>query len=172
MPHSEISGSMSARNSPELIAACYVLHRLSVPRHSPDALIALDLALPSCTENKPDGVKPAAISRQLSANQLNPVHDKFTQRHIYPCRHDAAAPRSARSLDRSAHNTTLTASAVRIKKTSLHNAKEPSREPSAISRQHSAKSISSGTAPPAPCRPSSAARCPLPADSCQLIAVS
>jgi hypothetical protein len=53
LPHSEISGSMSARNSPELIAACYVLHRLSVPRHSPDALIALDLALPSCTENKP-----------------------------------------------------------------------------------------------------------------------
>ena len=40
--HSDISGSMSARNSPELIAACYVLHRLSVPRHPPNALVMLD----------------------------------------------------------------------------------------------------------------------------------
>ncbi len=37
-PHSDISGSKSARNSPELNAACYVLHRLSVPRHPPNAL--------------------------------------------------------------------------------------------------------------------------------------
>ena len=37
-PHSEICGSKSARNSPRLIAACYVLHRLSVPRHPPNAL--------------------------------------------------------------------------------------------------------------------------------------
>ena len=37
-PHSEIRGSKFARNSPRLIATCYVLHRLSVPRHSPDAL--------------------------------------------------------------------------------------------------------------------------------------
>ena len=41
-PHSEIHGSKSARLSPWLIAACYVLHRLSVPRHPPDALITLD----------------------------------------------------------------------------------------------------------------------------------
>ena len=41
-PHSDISGSKSARNSPELIAACYVLHRLSVPRHPPNALVMLD----------------------------------------------------------------------------------------------------------------------------------
>ena len=38
MPHSEISGSTGARTSPELIAACHVLHRLYMPRHSPDAL--------------------------------------------------------------------------------------------------------------------------------------
>ena len=37
-PHSEIRGSTIARISPRLIAACYVLHRLSVPRHPPDAL--------------------------------------------------------------------------------------------------------------------------------------
>ena len=41
-PHSEIHGSKIARISPWLIATCYVLHRLSVPRHPPNALIALD----------------------------------------------------------------------------------------------------------------------------------
>ena len=38
MPHSEIPGSTIARISPGLFAACHVLHRLSVPRHPPDAL--------------------------------------------------------------------------------------------------------------------------------------
>ena len=37
-PHSEIPGSKFARNSPGLIATCYVLHRLLVPRHPPNAL--------------------------------------------------------------------------------------------------------------------------------------
>ena len=43
LPHSEIPGSPIARISPGLVAACHVLHRLSVPRHPPNALIALDL---------------------------------------------------------------------------------------------------------------------------------
>jgi hypothetical protein len=38
LPHSEIQGSTIARISPWLVAACHVLHRLSVPRHPPDAL--------------------------------------------------------------------------------------------------------------------------------------
>ena len=42
-PHSEISGSKCIGNSPELIAAYHVLHRLSVPRHPPNALVVLDL---------------------------------------------------------------------------------------------------------------------------------
>ena len=40
MPHSEIPGSPIARISPGLFAACHVLHRLSVPRHPPDALVS------------------------------------------------------------------------------------------------------------------------------------
>ena len=40
LPHSEIPGSAIARISPGLFAACHVLHRLSVPRHPPDALLA------------------------------------------------------------------------------------------------------------------------------------
>src|SRR4051794_39816466 len=45
LPHSEIHGSKPARGSPWLIATCCVLHRLSVPRHPPDALQTLDLIL-------------------------------------------------------------------------------------------------------------------------------
>lgn len=41
-PHSEIFGSKSVRNSPKLIAAYHVLHRLSAPRHPPNALKTLD----------------------------------------------------------------------------------------------------------------------------------
>src|SRR4051812_4743532 len=37
-PHSEIAGSKFAHNSPTLIAACHVLHRLYMPRHPPNAL--------------------------------------------------------------------------------------------------------------------------------------
>src|SRR5699024_1699475 len=40
-PHSEISGSMLICSSPKLIAACHVLRRLLMPRHSPCALSSL-----------------------------------------------------------------------------------------------------------------------------------
>ena len=43
--HSEISGSKSIHNSPELIAVYYVLHRLLTPRHPPNALILFSLPL-------------------------------------------------------------------------------------------------------------------------------
>ena len=41
-PHSEIYGSKVAHTSPQLIAACHVLHRLCMPRHPPNALKTLD----------------------------------------------------------------------------------------------------------------------------------
>ena len=40
-PHSEICGSKLMCSSPQLIAACHVLHRLLMPRHSPCALSSL-----------------------------------------------------------------------------------------------------------------------------------
>ena len=40
-PHSEICGSKAMCASPQLIAACHVLHRLLLPRHPPYALIRL-----------------------------------------------------------------------------------------------------------------------------------
>ena len=42
-PHSEICGSKGACPSPQLIAACHVLHRLEVPRHPPCALSSLTI---------------------------------------------------------------------------------------------------------------------------------
>ena len=41
LPYSEIPGSKLACNSPGLIAACCVLHRLPAPRHPPYALSSL-----------------------------------------------------------------------------------------------------------------------------------
>ena len=43
LPHSEIHGSKPILGSPWLIAEYHVLHRLLLPRHSPNALLALDL---------------------------------------------------------------------------------------------------------------------------------
>src|SRR4028118_1868905 len=42
LPHSEISGSKPIPGSPKLIAGYHVLHRLLLPRHPPNALLALD----------------------------------------------------------------------------------------------------------------------------------
>ena len=44
-PHSEICGSKCMCHSPQLIAACHVLHRRLVPRHSPCALSNLTYSL-------------------------------------------------------------------------------------------------------------------------------
>ena len=41
LPHSDIPGSMDICSSPRLFAACHVLLRLLMPRHSPCALYSL-----------------------------------------------------------------------------------------------------------------------------------
>ena len=41
-PHSDISGSKLICSSPKLFAACHVLRRLPMPRHSPYALLCLN----------------------------------------------------------------------------------------------------------------------------------
>ena len=51
--HSDICGSKVVRTSPQLFAAYHVLHRLSVPRHPPNALKSLDALItnvhPGCS---------------------------------------------------------------------------------------------------------------------------
>ena len=59
MPHSEIHGSRPILGSPWLIAEYHVLHRLLLPRHPPNALLALDLTR---KEQGPSRIK-ALLSR-------------------------------------------------------------------------------------------------------------
>ena len=61
LPHSEIRESTSARLSSRLFAACHVLHRLSVPRHPPDALMTLD---PSPSSFSPHAGTNPVVKRQ------------------------------------------------------------------------------------------------------------
>src|SRR3954453_7857355 len=96
LPHSEIPGSTIARISPGLFAACHVLHRLSVPRHPPDALT---LRL-SATPNGKDHIRCSqglhrAIKTGLAARQAK-RHDKTKFRRVSP---KALEP----LLDRSCH---------------------------------------------------------------------
>src|SRR3954465_4103665 len=51
-PHSEIPGSQLVPPSPRLIATYHVLHRLSAPRHPPNALKALDHSHDRCPPPK------------------------------------------------------------------------------------------------------------------------
>ncbi len=52
LPHSEIHGSKLILSSSWLIAEYHVFHRLLLPRHSPNALLALDLI------QKKQGLRP------------------------------------------------------------------------------------------------------------------
>ena len=58
LPHSEISGSKLICSSPKLIAACRVLHRLLMPRHSPCALYSLTCVEENCTPLRPPPSAP------------------------------------------------------------------------------------------------------------------
>src|SRR5690349_19275254 len=80
LPHSEIPGSTIARISPGLFAACHVLHRLSVPRHPPDALTLRLSATPngkdhrdiinSISDSRTDRRGKLSFSRQIPAPKL------------------------------------------------------------------------------------------------------
>ena len=77
-PHSEILGSKLVRSSPRLIAAYHVLHRLSAPRHPPDALTTLDCSYDRCPPGKrPDTIqeRPALdLSIESIACRTHPAH--------------------------------------------------------------------------------------------------
>ena len=70
-PHSDISGSSLICSSPKLFAACHVLHRLLMPRHSPCALISLTYLVLELT------------SSHFSSNYAGST-EFFTQNCIYP----------------------------------------------------------------------------------------
>ena len=60
-PHSDMPGSKIAPISPGLFAGCHVLHRLSTPRHPPDALLLLHQSLQKQTQPKMDPSPPSRI---------------------------------------------------------------------------------------------------------------
>jgi hypothetical protein len=65
-PHSEILGSKLVRSSPGLIAAYHVLHRLSAPRHPPNALISLHHSHDRCP-------RPAASAAETASSSERPL---------------------------------------------------------------------------------------------------
>ena len=91
-PHSEICGSTIARISPQLIAACHVLHRLLAPRHPPNALNSLSLTSPARRINPhrlatarfgpacPTGWSHSTLPRHSSREEVSLT----SQQHFFP----------------------------------------------------------------------------------------
>ena len=95
LPHSEIPGSKGARASPGLFAACHVLHRLSTPRHSPDALRSLaplQQRAPSCKKGSlasgPTAEPPTLRRSRTSAPMAKSERPKTS----IPCLKDRPIP--------------------------------------------------------------------------------
>jgi hypothetical protein len=88
LPHSDIHGSTPARGSPWLFAACHVLHRLLVPRHPPNALIALEIRSdglpsdpgPTMHRNHPHS-KLRMRTLQRTASLIHSAYTRRTHRH-------------------------------------------------------------------------------------------
>ena len=74
-PHSEIPGSMDICSSPRLIAACHVLRRLLMPRHSPCALSSL-----TCSSQAPYRSPPSASLSACDDVSLIPLLLAFHQK--------------------------------------------------------------------------------------------
>ncbi len=94
-PHSEILGSKPVRGSPRLIAAYHVLHRLSAPRHPPNALMTLDRSHDRCSLKATtfENVAPVTQSTIRKTLQTPPSANSKT-----PCQHAGqpdAFPRQA-----------------------------------------------------------------------------
>src|SRR5580704_12710554 len=105
LPHSEIPGSTIARISPGLFAACHVLHRLSVPRHPPDALL---FALEHHTQQQ----KPHFLSRE---NRASPPMRQFSLEDTYRTQSCAPPPRPLRHRLRDAETRTWPRAAGRVR---------------------------------------------------------
>jgi hypothetical protein len=88
-PHSEIRGSTIARISPQLIAACHVLHRLLAPRHPPNALIALISNTHAHTQDQAPR-KCCAVPNKCSATTTSHL---FTTHPSKSAAHAASPPR-------------------------------------------------------------------------------
>ena len=100
-PHSEILGSKLVRSSPRLIAAYHVLHRLSAPRHPPNALKALDRSHDRCPPALGEPSNPYTKGRTIRKTclRISPKTHFACQRirlrapqRLRGCRREAGAP--------------------------------------------------------------------------------
>ena len=79
LPHSEIAGSKAILASPTLIAEYHVLHRLLLPRHPPNALLALDLI------QKKNGSSSATVPSYLADTTADAIRrSRLNQKHTFP----------------------------------------------------------------------------------------
>src|ERR1700736_1851229 len=126
LPHSEIPGSPIARISPGLFAACHVLHRLSVPRHPPDALLsrlitgafpkedalttAAHRAKTPSGPKTPPGSRPARRPRMKTLLRVGPAQARLAQpdRRSFASPKGRAAPSRQAYPPRSHHNSLFT----------------------------------------------------------------
>src|SRR5579862_6716130 len=100
-PHSDISGSTPACDSPKLFAANHVLHRLLTPRHSPCALSSLVTNLIGTLEGfRTSKLIPTGEARLHSFRSVElgriPIRLKIVYRYFL-CR-DTPSTRSSASL--------------------------------------------------------------------------
>src|SRR3954452_24157219 len=88
LPHSEIPGSTIARISPGLFAACHVLHRLSVPRHPPDALNSRLSATPNGKDHPCSKARQTLLSEDTLCGRhtRDPSGQAFGPAHGFPLR--------------------------------------------------------------------------------------
>jgi hypothetical protein len=130
LPHSETPGSPIARISPGLFAACYVLHRLSVPRHPPDALL-MRLPTPNGKDHR------AARHCANNAAKLNDAPAQAGAHHI-------GAANSLSPVEPSFH---------RLKTRQVERIQQPNRPPGPLHAVTQLASLRlSSTGPPAPAR--------------------
>ena len=73
-PHSEICGSTLICSYPQLIAACHVLRRLLMPRHSPCALFSLTSRRISAHALASVLARKLVMFAGSSSFELNPFH--------------------------------------------------------------------------------------------------
>ena len=83
-PHSEIHGSKLMCSSPWLIAACHVLHRLLMPRHSPCALISLTSSAWTSYRSLPPAAKAHSLRHASSPNRDRSAGSRFGWRDALP----------------------------------------------------------------------------------------
>ena len=91
-PHSEIFGSKLVRSSPKLIAAYHVLHRLSVPRHPPNALKTLDRSHYQCSPRSDPKPKLRTLCDAHDKKDLLASHLSGKRQHDVSCRGSLPAP--------------------------------------------------------------------------------